>query len=184
MPPKITFGPPRPRGAMRVNSRTFTNSNRSGRVGIRDRIGSHSVCGLPTLKSSDPVPVVTIEESTPVVVSETVDIDMGEEDTNHVEVEELPEGFFHSTETFPDDVSATPDRHTAGVSMTGTLPGTSRSGSSDVGERRLSSSSRRRSRSPTPGPSSGSRHSSVKRKSRSKKRENRRDHSREAERAL
>merc|ERR1719341_2267419 len=122
------------------------------------------------MKSSDPVPVVNIEEANPVVVSETVDIDMGEEDTNHVEVEELPEGFFHSTETFPDDVSEAPDRHTAGVSMTGMLPGNSQSGSNDVDERRPSSSSRRRSRTPSPGPSSGSRHSSVKRKSRSKKR--------------
>ena len=58
------------------------------------------------MKSSDPVPVVTINEANPVVVAETVDTDMEEEDANQVsEVEELPHGFFHSTETFPDDVS-------------------------------------------------------------------------------
>ena len=138
------------------------------------------------MKSSDPVPVITINEANPVVVSETVDIDMVEEDTNQVpEVEELPHGFFHSTETFPDDVSGASDRHTAGVSMTRQLPGTSQSGSSDVGERRHSSSSRRRSRSPSLGPSSsGSRHSSMKRQSRSRKKESRRDHSLEAEKTI
>ena len=186
VPPKITFGPPRPSGAKTFTTRTFTNSNRSGRVGNRDSTGSLPVRGLNIMKSSDPVPVITINEANPVVVSETVDIDMVEEDANQVsEVEELPHGFFHSTETFPDDVSGASDRHTAGVSMTRTLPGTSQSGSSDVGERRHSSSSRRRSRSPSLGPSSsGSRHSSMKRQSRSRKKESRRDHSLEAEKTI
>ena len=135
--------------------------------------------------SNDPVPVVTIPEADPVLVTETVDIDMEEEDIiPDSEVEELPAGFFHSTESFPEEVSAAPDQHTAGVSMTRQLPGTNQPGSSGIdGRQDHSSPSRRRSRSSTPEPStSGSRHSSMKRYLRSTKKESsRRDHSREAE---
>ena len=121
-----------------------------------------------------------------------VDIAMDEEDINSgSEVEELPVGFFQTTETFPEEVSeSAPDRHiTAGVSMTKRLPGNNiKPGSSGADERQdLPSSSRRRSRSPSSGHSrSGSRHSSMRRESRhsrSKKKESskRRDFSREAE---
>ena len=112
-----------------------------------------------------------------------VDIAMDEEDINSgSEVEELPVGFFHTTETFPEEVSeAAPDQHVAGVSMTKRLSGNNiKPGSSGAGERQdLPSSSRRRSRSPSSGYSrSGSCHSSMRcesRHSRSKKKESSKD---------
>mgnify|MGYP001306581443 CR=1 FL=1 len=165
---RISFGPPRPREDRVFTSRTFTNSNRYGRVLEGGRTGVLPVRGLTTKNSSDSRSVITQAETNPVVVPAVVDIEMDEDDINPVsEVEELPVGFFLTTETFPEVSDSAPDRHTkAGVSMTKQLPGNNiKPGSSGADERQdCPSTSRRRSRSPSSGPSrSESRHSSMRR---------------------
>ena len=72
------------------------------------------------LSSSDSRSIITQPETNHVVVPEVVDIEMDEDDINPVsEVEELPVGFFRTTETFREVSDSAPDRHTtAGVSMT------------------------------------------------------------------
>jgi hypothetical protein len=178
---RVTFGPPRQREERAFSSRIFTNSNRSGRVLDRDRAGIIPARGLIAKNSSESRTTSAQNETNPEVVPVRVDVAMKEDDSNP---EELATGFFHATETFPEeDNAAAPDQQIlAGVSLTKRLPGNNTQPGS-------SGASRRRSRSPSPGLSrSGSRHSSMRREvrhSRSRKRDSgsskRRDYSREAE---
>ena len=195
---RVTFGPHRPREDRAFPSRVFTNSNNRLRGLERDRVGLNPARGLDAKNSNEPRAASVQDETNREVVPDRAEEAMEEDDHNPVSDAEkhLPTSFFHASRTFPeDDSQASPDQQNlAGDSMMKRLPGNNtQPGSSGRDERKnIPSSTRRRSRSPSPGLSrSGSRHSSMRqeeRSSRSRKRvsqsNQRRDYSLEAERRI